>query len=137
MNKSVVIDTNAYSAYKRGEKAAIEVIKEAQTIVFSPIVLGELLGGFALGKRSDQNQRELKEFLDQPKVLLLTLNAQTAEAYSRIYQQLRTKGRPIPSNDMWIAAMATQLEIAVFTYDTHFSAIDGLRVVQTPMDFLD
>lgn len=137
MSKSVVIDTNAYSAYKRGEKAAIQVIKEAQTIVFSPIVLGELMGGFALGKRSAQNQRELKEFLDQPKVLLLTINAHTAEAYAHIYQQLRIKGTPIPSNDMWIAAMAEQLELAVFTYDAHFSAIDGLQIVRTTLDLTD
>jgi tRNA(fMet)-specific endonuclease VapC len=135
MIKSIVIDTNAYSAFKRGEKDALEVIKDAEMIVFSPVVLGELMGGFGLGKRAAQNQQELQTFLERPKVLFMTINAQTSEEYAKIFQSLKTKGTPIPTNDMWIAAMAKQLEMAVFTYDAHFSKIEGLKIVRTIEDW--
>ena len=114
LTKAVVIDTNAYSAFKLGRQDAVGVVKAAETIVFTPTVLGELLGGFSLGKRGQQNEEELQQFLDHPKVIFLTINAKTAEEYARIYQELKAKGRPIPTNDMWIAAMARQLEMAVF-----------------------
>ena len=69
-----------------------------------------------------------------PKVLFLTINAQTAKEYSTIYKHLRQQGTPIPTNDMWIAAIANQLDAAVFTYDDHFRKIDGLKVVQSVLD---
>ncbi len=135
MIRSIVIDTNAYSAYKRGEKGALEVVREAETIVFSPAVFAELTSGFGLGRRGKQNYEELQEFLDRPKVLFLTINAQTAEEYAKIFLGLKAKGTPIPINDMWIAAMAKQLEMAVFTYDAHFSKIEGLKIVRTVSDW--
>ena len=113
------------------------MVKAAETIVFTPTVLGELLGGFSLGKRGQQNEKELQQFLDHPKVIFLTINAKTAEEYARIYQELKAKGRPIPTNDMWIAAMARQLEMAVFSYDVHFTLVDGLRIVQTTDDLAE
>lgn len=134
MIKSVVIDTNAYSAYKRGDKDAVEVVKRVDTIVFSPTVLGELFSGFVLGNRAEKNRKELEEFLNESKVLFLTINAQTAVEYARIYKHLRQQGTPIPTNDMWIAAMAIQLEMAILTYDTHFSHIDDLAIVRTSSD---
>lgn len=134
MIQSVVIDTNAYSAYKRGDENALKVIKAVESIVFSPTVLGELLAGFELGKKSEQNRKELEEFLNEPKVLFLTINAQTAKEYSKIYKNLRQQGTPIPTNDMWIAAIANQLDMAVFTHDTHFTKIDGLQIVQSVLD---
>ena len=137
MIKSIVIDTNAYSAYKRGEADALAVVKDAQTIVFSPVVFAELTSGFGLGNRGKQNQQELEAFLERSKVLFLTINAQTAEEYTKIFLALKAKGTPIPTNDMWIAAMAQQLEMAVFTYDAHFSQIDGLKIIRTVDDWED
>ncbi|MEO0583829.1 MAG: PIN domain-containing protein, partial [Bacteroidota bacterium] len=99
MIRSIVIDTNAYSAYKRGETDALEVVQKAETIVFSPVVFAELTSGFGLGKRGKQNFDEPKELLNRPKVLFLTINAQTAEEYTKIFLHLKTKGKPIPVND--------------------------------------
>jgi len=135
MKKAVVIDTNAYSAFKQGDLEAAEVVAAAETIVLSATVLGELLAGFSTGKRGEVNKQELQEFLADPKVIFLTVNAQTAEEYANIYQYLRSQGTPIPTNDMWIGAIAKQLEMAVFTYDAHFSKIEGLRIVQRVSDF--
>ncbi|MEM7658382.1 MAG: type II toxin-antitoxin system VapC family toxin, partial [Bacteroidota bacterium] len=92
-------------------------------------VLGELLAGFDLGNRAEQNRQELETFLKEPNVLFLTINAQTAEQHATIYRQLRQQGTPIPT-----AAMALQLEMGVFTYDAHFSKIEGLTIVQREED---
>ncbi len=135
MTKSIVIDTNAYSAYKQGKKDAQEVITTAGTIVISSTMLGELLAGFLGGKREQANKQELQEFLEEPKVSFFTVNAQTAEEYAKIYQMLKQKGTPIPTNDMWIAAMAKQLGMAIFTFDAHFFHIKGLKVIQSSKDW--
>lgn len=135
MKKAIVIDTNAYSAFKRGIEAAVEVVTTAELIVLSATVLDELLAGFSNGKQADVNRRELQEFISDPNVIFLSVNAQTAIEYSKIYRQLRTKGTPIPTNDMWIAAIASQLDMAVFSDDAHFSTIEGLRIVQSGEDW--
>ncbi|MEO1212839.1 MAG: type II toxin-antitoxin system VapC family toxin [Bacteroidota bacterium] len=135
VNRSFVIDTNAYSAFKRGDEEAVEVIIKAESIIFSSIVLGELLAGFSLGSRYKKNLEELREFLDESKVLFLSVNAQTSEAYANIYKMLRENGTPIPTNDMWIAAMAMQLDLPVFTYDAHFEKVNGLEIVRSVQDF--
>ncbi|MEL6252718.1 MAG: type II toxin-antitoxin system VapC family toxin [Bacteroidota bacterium] len=135
VNRSFVIDTNAYSAFKRGDEEAVEVIIKAESIIFSSIVLGELLAGFSLGSRYKKNLEELREFLDESKVLFLSVNAQTSEAYANIYKMLRENGTPIPTNDMWIAAMAMQLDLPVFTYDAHFENVNGLEIVRSVQDF--
>ena len=134
MSQSVVIDTNAYSSYKRGEADPTQVVLAIESIIISPVVLGELFAGFELGRKMEQNKNDLQEFLAEPNVLFLTINAQTSEAYASIFKQLRKNGTPIPTNDIWIAAMALQLDIPVFTYDTHFEKVEGLKIVRTVQD---
>ncbi len=94
-----------------------------------------MLAGFGLGRKSDQNRKELNEFLQESKVLFLTINAQTSEAYADVYRNLRNNGTPIPTNDMWIAAMSIQLELPVFSFDAHFEKVEGLRIVRSVQDF--
>ena len=131
MNKAIVIDTNGYSAFKRGDSEAVRLIHSAQTVVVTSIVLGEILAGFRLGKNKETNHKELEAFLSDPKVFFLAINAQTAEEYANIYLELRQKGTPIPTNDMWIGAVSRQLGIPVFTLDKHFSKIDNLKIIRT------
>lgn len=102
----ILIDTNGYAAFKRGEPAAVEVVQRASHLAFNSVVLGELLGGFAVGSRATRNRAELQQFLASERVRLLRVDEATAEHYATVYQALRSKGRPIPTNDMWIAASA-------------------------------
>ncbi|MEM6767858.1 MAG: type II toxin-antitoxin system VapC family toxin [Bacteroidota bacterium] len=134
MNSSFVIDTNAYSAFKRGHKPAVEIIKKADNIIFSPIVLAELKAGFGLGNREKTNLDELYSFLAISNVLLLSINESTSDFYRNIYLQLKSNGSPIPTNDIWIASLALQLELPIFTYDKHFLQIDSLLVISDPKD---
>lgn len=97
-------------------------------------MLGELLAGFAKGNRNEQNRRELQQFLSSPRVIILPINQQTAEHYAKVYLELKQKGIPIPTNDMWICASALQHKLSVFTYDKHFERVSELIVVKTLTD---
>jgi predicted nucleic acid-binding protein len=125
----VIVDTNAHVAFKKGDPDAIDVIQHASVIAMSSIVLGELLSGFAVSKRKAHNEQELAQFLASSRVVILSISSTTAEYYAKIYADLRPKGKPIPTNDMWIAALARQHGYPVFTYDGHFDAVDGIGIV--------
>jgi tRNA(fMet)-specific endonuclease VapC len=133
--RDILLDTNAYSAFKRNVPDAIEIIRYAPVIGINSIVLGELLSGFAVGKREAINRQELKEFLGSKRVRLFTVDESTAEYYAIIYRNLRQKGQQIPTNDLWIAATALQHGLAVFTYDGHFQYVDGLNIGNRLSDF--
>jgi tRNA(fMet)-specific endonuclease VapC len=129
--RPVLIDTNAYSAFKRGEKDIIEIIQHSEKIGISPIVLGELLGGFDHGNKAKQNRHELHQFLASSRVNIFPLTMDTANFYSQVYSSLKRKGHPIPTNDIWIAAQALENGCMVCTYDKHFQVIDGLIIGNT------
>ena len=131
----LLIDTNVYTAYKRGDAGVLKVLQQATGLAISPVVLGELYGGFALGSRNAANRRELAAFLALPEVTVLPIDRDTALQYASIYVDLRRAGRPIPTNDLWIAAAAMQHGCPLFSFDAHFGAISGLRVGSSLADF--
>ncbi len=132
----LILDTNAYVAFKRGRNLAIEMLRLADEIVIPVVVLGELLAGFACGDREAENRSELTSFLDSARVRVAVADATTASWYGRIFASLRRAGRPIPANDLWIAAAALQNGLPVFSFDQHFQAVDGLALVTKPEDLL-
>jgi tRNA(fMet)-specific endonuclease VapC len=129
--RPILIDTNAYSAFKRGDEEVIDLIRHSEKIGISPIVLGELLGGFDQGGRAKYNREELQEFLSSSRIRIFPITHDTANFYSQVYCSLKRKGQPIPTNDMWIAAQALENGCMVCSFDKHFSAIDGLLVGNT------
>jgi tRNA(fMet)-specific endonuclease VapC len=134
--RQILLDTNAYAAFKRGEEEAAEILRHAEVIGLSSIVLGELLSGFAWGRKEAENRRELNAFLGSPRVSVIAIDRDTSEFYSRAYLALRRKGKPIPTNDLWIAASALQRGMAVFSYDGHFEIVPGLIAGHRLADFL-
>lgn len=124
--RPIAIDTNAYTAFKRGDAGIVAVLQHAPSIIVCATVLGELLGGFA-GKRESDNRSELTQFFSVPRVKLVPVTAATADLYALVYAALRRKGRPIPTNDLWIAASSLEHGAALLTLDAHFQDIDGLR----------
>ena len=125
-----LLDTSAYSELKRGHSGVAELLRQSQAIVFSPIVVGELLYGFRRTRHSEHNLRELQEFLENPFVSLVPVTVVTADRFSRIALGLRAKGRPIPTNDIWIAAQAMETGADLLSFDQHFAEIDGLAWVR-------
>jgi predicted nucleic acid-binding protein len=127
--KRLLIDTNVYTAFKRGVPSVTDILKRAESILVSTPVLGELLCGFKCGSKERKNRDELDLFLDTPRVSVVHCDEGTAEFYAEIFRTLRSSGRPVPTNDMWIAAAAMQHGAAVCTMDSHFRDIDGLLLV--------
>lgn len=124
----LLVDTSAYVGFKLGIAGLVEYLSRARAVCISPVVLGELLFGFRNGSRFDQNMQELELFLDQGVVQILQLTDITSDRYSRIAHQLKSKGTPIPSNDIWIAAQTMESGAELITMDAHFENIDGLVV---------
>jgi tRNA(fMet)-specific endonuclease VapC len=134
--RGILLDTNAYSAFKQGKPEALEILAHAPLIGLDSIALGELLGGFAGGTREAWNRQQLEEFCSSRRVQRILVDERTAEHYAMISVDLKRKGRPIPTNDMWIAASALRHDLALFTYDGHFKDIFGLLFSRTLEEFL-
>ena len=122
----VLLDTDAYSQLKRGNPRVADLVRASEKVLFSAVVAGELLYGFRHGARFEKNLRELREFLDHPYVIFVPVTLVTGDRYSRIAVGLRQKGRPIPTNDIWIAAHAMETGADLLSFDDHFEHIDGL-----------
>jgi tRNA(fMet)-specific endonuclease VapC len=122
----VVLDTNGYSDFLRGDPDRVEIVRKARRIYLPLFVLGELRSGFAAGSRTDENIATLRRFLQSPRVSILLPDEQTTHHYASLFVQLRKRGTPIPGNDLWIAALALQHHLPVCTSDAHFDYVPGL-----------
>ena len=125
----ILIDTNIYTHALKGDHETVAVLRRATVIGICSISVGELLSGFKAGKREKKNREELAQFLDAPRVQLYGIDENTAEFYSEILHDLRKKGKPIPTNDIWIASVAFEHGFHLFTQDNHFKHISGLALV--------
>lgn len=119
-----LLDTNAAIAFLKGDPA---VLKFAQTNLIVPsIVIGELYLGAEKSARVTENLQRVDEFASQR--VILGCDVETARWYGRVAYQVRRKGRPIPQNDIWIAAIALQHNLTLLTRDAHFNEVDGLAI---------
>ena len=122
----IMLDTSAYVGFKQNILEVIEIILKAELIVFSPIVLGELMFGFRNGNQFRNNMSDLDMFLEHEAVELVPIGNITSDRYSRIATQLKKQGTPIPTNDIWIAAQTMEHGAELITSDHHFEKINGL-----------
>ncbi len=134
--RGLLLDTNAYTAFRRAEPEAIAILRLCETVVLSPVVIGELTAGFMGGSRRDENLANLAGMLASPRVHIVSIDGETGNTYGRIVDALRRAGRPIPTNDTWIAASALQHGLPLFTYDAHFKAVPGLVSGHDPAQLL-
>ena len=123
MEVRFAVDTNRYTDFCANDSSTVEIFRGAAEIFIPFVVLGELRAGFKLGKSSDKNERNLVKFLNLPGVQTLHPDDQTSFFYASIFSDLRKKGTPIPTNDLWIAALVLQHELVLFTRDAHFDLI--------------
>ncbi len=124
----LLIDSCAYARFVSGDRAVLAALSVAQTVFLSVFVLGELKAGFRSGSHEMQNKKILAAFMAKPSVELLSAGEDTADFYARIWSALRKAGRPIPTNDVWIAAQAMETGSVLVTYDSHFAQVPGLRI---------
>ncbi|MBI3074404.1 MAG: type II toxin-antitoxin system VapC family toxin [Deltaproteobacteria bacterium] len=123
------LDTSAYSHFRRGHSRAVEVITSARSIFVPSVVLGELRAGFKLGRRAAENDRALSEFLAAPVVEILDVDDEAASHYADLVVSLRKSGTPLPTSDIWIAAVALREGATIVTYDGHFSEMRRVGVL--------
>ncbi len=122
----VCLDTNAYSRLMGGHKPLTELLETADEILLPATVLGELHAGFEMGARRMDNRRQLGEFLALPGIEAISISSDIAERYGILVAQLSCAGKPIPTNDIWIAAVALDTGSRLVSYDAHFQHIQGL-----------
>ncbi len=125
----LALDTNAYREAADGKPRAVDLLRRADEIHIPFIVLGELRAGFAAGSIGKKNEARLTEFLDSPRVRILLADEQTTHVYAVLFAQLRRQGTPIPTNDLWIAALITQHDLPLLTSDRHFSQLPQILIL--------
>jgi tRNA(fMet)-specific endonuclease VapC len=125
----LALDTNRYTDLCRGNVSVIETIEFADEVWLPFIVLGELRTGFAVGTQGPRNEAVLRRFLLKSRVAVLYADDQTTHHYAAVYRQLRKQGTPIPTNDMWIAALVLQHSLVLLARDSHFDVLPQLARV--------
>ena len=123
----VLLDTNALTALWHGDERILEALDQAEQVLLSVIVLGELHAGFRGGTRLVENRARLNDFLGKPLVEALEVSAETSEVYGQLKDSLRQAGNPIPINDVWLSAQAIETGAVLVTFDEHFRQVAGLR----------
>ena len=122
----VMIDTNAYTALMAGNSHLADILAESEAILLPAIVIGELYDGFRGGSKPRENHEALRRFREKPRTICAPITDSTAEWFAEVKQILRKKGRPIPINDVWIAASCMEHGAHLLTLDAHFADIEGL-----------
>jgi tRNA(fMet)-specific endonuclease VapC len=126
----LLLDTNTYTELARGNAAALSKIRRATQVFMTFITLGELRAGFAAGSKAQQNEKILQKFLASPRVKVIFADNETTHYYAKIYAQLRKSGTPIPSNDLWIAALSMQHGVPLYTLDSHFAKVEAIDLLE-------
>jgi len=123
---NLAIDTNRYRDFCAGVAEVVDRLRLAERICLPFPVLAELRAGFACGTASQRNEGVLNTFLNRPRVACVFADEQTTFHYARIYRQLRDQGTPIPTNDIWIAALVQQHNFLLYSRDQHFNHLPQL-----------
>jgi tRNA(fMet)-specific endonuclease VapC len=121
----LLLDTNAVIALQQFNMDLLKLLENEEDIFVPAIVVGELYYGAYKSGRPEENRKIVAEFV--AKRLILHCDANTGDAYGQIKYALRVKGRPIPENDIWIAALALQYDGILITRDVHYSEVENLR----------
>ena len=121
----MILDTNALSAYLDRTPEAIQIVSGARTLAIPVIVAGEFAFGVAQSRHREAYEMSLQRMLDRCDVL--DIGIETARHYAAIRLELKGLGKPIPANDVWIAALSRQHALPVMSRDSHFDFVSGLR----------
>ncbi|HET9399353.1 MAG TPA: type II toxin-antitoxin system VapC family toxin [Candidatus Acidoferrales bacterium] len=121
----MILDTNALSAIADGNEAAMELVGRAATIAIPVIVLAEYRVGIAQSRHHAKYETWLREWISA--VQVLDVEDETAKFYAALALQLKRHGTPIPTNDLWIAALCAQHALPLLSRDRHFDVVAGLN----------
>lgn len=117
------LDTNRYADLVRGDRELAFLLEGADEVILPFPVLAELRAGFAVGSKGAENELFLRRFLARPGISPLFADDGTTRQYATLYRQLRSQGTPVPTNDLWIAALVLQHDLVLVARDAHFDRI--------------
>lgn len=124
----IAVDTNAYSRLQLGESPQLKkALDKADLIIMPFVVNAELRAGFKKGQNEKDNYDKLVRFQSLDRLLVLWPDEDTDELYAKVWAELSKKGKPIPTNDVWIAAICIQHQLTLATFDTHFDYVPLLN----------
>jgi tRNA(fMet)-specific endonuclease VapC len=121
----LILDTNALSAIAEGERKAVKEFTHADEIAIPVIVLGEYRFGISHSRHKDEYERWLAKMVTVCRVF--EVNEDTTVSYAALRSELRKAGTPIPSNDVWIAALCRQHNVPILSRDRHFDLVSGIH----------
>ena len=121
----MILDTNALSAVADNESRAVQIFGQATSVELPAIVLGEYRFGIAQSRRRKEYEAWLEEMIAATRVL--PVDQETSTHYAQVRSELKKAGKPIPSNDLWIAAVCRQHRLPLMSQDGHFDAVQGLK----------
>ena len=120
----VLLDTTIIIALFNQDQAGMNRLGMVEEVFVPSIAIGELFYGAYNSRQVEQSLETIRTFVQANTILVA--DAQTAEVYGKIKSRLRERGRPIPENDVWIAAIALQHQLELAARDTHFAEVEGL-----------
>jgi len=123
----LALDTNRYTDLCRGAPEVVVLVEQADAVFLPFVVVAELRAGFALGRHGAENERVLRRLLMKPAVAVLFADDQTTHHYAAVFRQLRRQGAPIPTNDLWIAALVLQHDLVLCARDRHFHQLPQIN----------
>ena len=126
-NGRIAVDTNAVIAYRAGDSEACRLIKSAKVILVPAPVVGELVFGALNSQRIEENKIAVQKFLTYS--MFVRIDENVTNRYASVRYKLRKAGRPIPENDLWIAAVCLEFDVPLLTGDAHFENVDRLKVI--------
>ena len=121
----MILDTNGLSAVADGDPAIEPVLRQAGQVAIPVIVLGEYRYGVSQSRARRRYEQWLAEYL--PTFRILEIDEETTVSYAAVRMELKSAGTPIPSNDVWIAALCRQHSLPIVSRDRHFDAVPGLK----------
>lgn len=125
----LALDTNRYTDLCREDPGVVEALERAEAVFLPFVVVAELRAGFAMGRHGTENERTLNRFLLKPGVSVLFADDQTTHHYATVFRQLRRQGTPIPTNDIWVAALVLQHGLVLCARDRHFDRLPQIARV--------
>ena len=124
-NGNYLLDTNIIIRLFTGDSAIQEKMLNGDNLFLPSPAIGELYYGAQKSGKVAENLHRTNTFVENH--ILLSCDLETAQWYGIIKNQLRRKGRPIPNNDIWIAAIAMQHDLILVTRDSHFDEVESLQ----------
>jgi len=116
----ILLDTNGYTDFCRNDARTVRTVRGAEAVFLPFVTVAELRAGFRCGTVATRNEAVLAGFMSVPRVRVLFADEPTTRVYAELFAQLRHQGTPVPTNDLWIAALAVQHNLTVCSRDAHF-----------------